>query len=115
MNESTEPHWLEEQDLVAVQALWHYAAEPPSLFDLASRLAYGLAKNHGFVDGNKLTAFIATFTFLSMNGVVIQASQQDVVETMEALASSIDEPGLVQARFAHWLSTVIRATAQEFP
>jgi prophage maintenance system killer protein len=38
--------------LDAVQALWHYSPEPPSLVDLAVRLAYGLAKNHGFVDGN---------------------------------------------------------------
>ena len=78
--------------LAAVQTFWHYSKAPPSLFVLAARLAYGLAKNHGFMDGNKRTAFIAAYTFLAMNGVVIQANQQDVVEAMETLASSIDEP-----------------------
>ena len=140
MNGSTELYWLEEQELeaihreviaasgglpgirdrgllasalVAPQTLWHYAPEAPNLLDLAARLAYGLSKNHGFVDGNKRTAFIATYTFLVMNGIAIQASQQSVVEAMEALASSTDEPGQAQARFANWLSSVTEATAQE--
>ena len=140
MNVSNEPYWLEEQDLEAIhhdvisasgglagirdrgligsaliapQTLWHYAPKPPTLVDLAANLAYGLAKNHGFVDGNKRTAFIAAYTFLGMNGIVIQVSQQSVTEAMEALASSSDEPGQAQARFSNWLSSVTEATAQE--
>lgn len=140
MNGTTEPYWLEEQDLevihhevitasgglagirdhglltsalVAPQTLWHYAPKPPTLVDLAARLAFGLAKNHGFVDGNKRTAFIAAYTFLAMNGIVIQASQQSVIEAMEALARSTDEPRQAQTRFAEWLSSVTEATAQE--
>ena len=101
--------------LAAVQKFWHYSKAPPSLFDLAARLAYGQAKNHGFMDGNKRTAFIAAYTFLAMNRVVIQANQQDVVEATETLASSIDEPARVQAHFAHWLSTVSHATTQALP
>ena len=81
-------------------------ADGSLLLDLAARLAYGLAKNHGFVDGNKRTAFIATYTFLAMNGIVIQASQQSVIEAVEALASSTDKPGQAQARFADWLRRV---------
>jgi len=99
--------------LAAPQTLWHYAPEPPSLVDLAARLAYVLAKNHGFVDGNKRTAFIAAYTFLAMNGIVIHASQESVTEAMEALASSTDEPGHAQARFSDWLSSVAEAAAQE--
>ena len=105
----SELHWLEEQELeaihreviaasggqagirdrgllasalVAPKTLWHYAPETSTLLDLAARLAYGLAKNHGFVDGNKRTAFIATYTFLVMNGIVNQASQQSVIEAV---------------------------------
>ena len=67
---------------IAPKTLWHYAPETSTLLDLAARLAYGLAKNHGFVDGNKRTAFIATYTFLVMNGIVNQASQQSVIEAV---------------------------------
>lgn len=140
MNGATEPYWLEGQELevihreviaasgglagirdqgmlasalAAPQMLWHYAAEPPSLVNLAARLAYGLTKNHGFVDGNKRTAFIAVYTFLAMNGIVIHTSQESVTEAMEALASSTDEPRRAEARFSDWLSSATEASAQE--
>ena len=98
---------------MAPQTLWHYAPEPPTLIDLAARLAYELAKNHGFVDGDKRTAFIAAYTFLLMNGVVIQANQKSVVEAMEVLARSTNEPRQAQTRLAEWLSSVTKATAQD--
>jgi death-on-curing protein len=97
--------------LAAPQMLWHYAAEPPSLVNLAARLAYGLTKNHGFVNGNKRTAFIAAYTFLAMNGIVIHASQESVIEATEALASSTDEPRRAEASFSEWLSSVAEASA----
>ena len=136
----SELHWLDEQELeaihreviaasggqagirdrgllasalVAPKILWHYAPESSTLLDLAARLAYGLAKNHGFVDGNKRTAFIAAYTFLAMNGIVIQASQQSVIKAVEALASSTDKPGQAQARFAGWLRRVTEARSQD--
>ena len=99
--------------LVAPQALWHYAPKLPTLVDLAAKLAYELAKNHCFVDGNKRTALIAVYTLLAMNGIVIQASQESVIEAMEVLDSSSDEPGHAQARFSNWLSSVTEAIAQE--
>ena len=40
----------------------------PDAPDLAAAYAYGLAKNHGFVDGNKRTAWIAARLFLVDNG-----------------------------------------------
>ncbi len=48
----------------------HYAnGDPtPDLADLAAALAYGLARNHPFVDGNKRTAHVAYRTFLALNG-----------------------------------------------
>lgn len=36
---------------------------------LAASLAFGLARNHAFVDGNKRIAFVATLAFLRLNGV----------------------------------------------
>lgn len=57
------------------------------LASLGASLAFGLAKNHPFVDGNKRVAFSALFTFLGMNGVELQAPESDAVRTMLALAS----------------------------
>ena len=46
---------------------WHYEqAERP---ELAAAYAFGLAKNHAFVDGNKRIAFMSMMVFLRKNGV----------------------------------------------
>ena len=46
---------------------WHY--EQSELPELAAAYAFGLAKNHAFVDGNKRIAFMSMMTFLRKNGV----------------------------------------------
>src|SRR5712691_6925424 len=46
---------------------WRYQRAP--LAELASAYAFGLAKNHAFVDGNKRIAFMAMMIFLHKNGV----------------------------------------------
>jgi death-on-curing protein len=66
---------------------------------LAAAYAFGLARNHPFVDGNKRTAFVAAELFLELNGMTLTASDQDCVLTMLRLASGeIDED-----EFAAWL------------
>lgn len=67
--------------------------EPDSdLAALAASFAFGLAKNHAFVDGNKRVAFAALFTFLGVNGLELEATENDAVRTLLALASGeIDE------------------------
>jgi death on curing protein len=73
--------------------------EGASLTRLAAAYAFGLAKNHAFVDGNKRIAWVVCAEFLRVNGRVLTATQADVVTTMLALASSsIDE-----RQFAEWL------------
>ena len=76
----------------------HY--EPTSdLQSLAASYGFGIAKNHPFVDGNKRVAFQAMYLFLGLNGLRIDASEEDVVATILSLASGdLDEPGL-----AAWL------------
>lgn len=59
----------------------------PDIFDLAAAYAYGIARNHPFVDGNKRTALVASFTFLYINGYAVTASQDENVNTFLALAS----------------------------
>ena len=44
---------------------------------MAASYVYGIAKNHGFVDGNKRTAFAATFTFLAINGIDLTAGADE--------------------------------------
>jgi prophage maintenance system killer protein len=55
-----------------------------------------------------------SLTFLVMNGIMIQASQQSVIESVETLASSTDKPGQAQARFADWFSRVTEAKSQDW-
>ena len=71
----------------------------PDFADLAASYAIGLAKNHGFVDGNKRAAFLATGLFLHLNGYRLSVSQVDATLTMLAVAAgTLDEAG-----FAAWL------------
>jgi death-on-curing protein len=71
----------------------------PDFADLAASYAIGLAKNHGFVDGNKRAAFLATGLFLHLNGHRLKVSQVDATLTMLAVAAGeMDE-----ASFAAWL------------
>jgi len=41
---------------------------------LAAAYAFGLAKNHGYVDGNKRVAFVAAYVFLGLNGYDLDAT-----------------------------------------
>lgn len=69
------------------------------LFELAAAYAFGIAKAHAFVDGNKRTAFVTAVGFLRMNGFLFVADQNDIVRRMEDLASeALSEDG-----FADWL------------
>src|SRR5689334_10254827 len=54
---------------------------------LAAAYAYGLARNHPFVDGNKRTAAVVSETFLVINGYSLSASNAEVVVTFMALAA----------------------------
>ena len=55
---------------------------------LAASYAFGLAKNHAFVDGNKRVAFIAAGLFLRLNGWRLKAEQAEATLIMLSVASS---------------------------
>ena len=55
--------------------------DKPDLADLAACYAYGIAKNHAFVDGNKRTSPVVTSLFLRLNDAKLEASEADKVET----------------------------------
>ena len=71
----------------------------PNLFDLAAAYAFGIAKNHPFIDGNKRTAFVLTAVFLEINGFTIEAPEPEVFLTMTRLASDLED----QDSIARWL------------
>jgi death on curing protein len=54
---------------------------------LAASYAFGLAKNHPFLDGNKRTAYVAMELFLADNGFVLTASDEDALIAMLNLAA----------------------------
>ena len=71
----------------------------PDLAALAAALAFGIAKNHGFIDGNKRTSSVATETFLELNGAILIATDAEVVQTWADLgAGTLSEEAL-----ADWL------------
>ena len=64
-----------------------HAYGEPSLPRLAAAYAFGIAKNHPFVDGNKRTALVAAELFLGLNGHDLTASDAQCVEEFLALAA----------------------------
>jgi death-on-curing protein len=76
----------------------------PDVADLAAAYAWGIIRNHPFVDGNKRVALILCETFLIINGYELDAD--DVSLTMafvELAAGTMDE-----ATLAKWLQSRIR-------
>ncbi|HHX81937.1 MAG TPA: type II toxin-antitoxin system death-on-curing family toxin [Pseudomonadaceae bacterium] len=67
----------------------------PDAADPAAAYAYGLARNHGFVDGNRRTAWIAARLFLADNGYRLSFDPFDAIPTMEGVAGGVvKETGL---------------------
>jgi death-on-curing protein len=76
-----------------------FAYGKPSVFELAAAYAYGLIRNHPFLDGNKRIGFTAAIAFLELNGCRFTASEADA--TLKALALAARE--LDEAGYAAWL------------
>jgi death-on-curing protein len=91
--------------LARPQNLLVYGEPPPDLPLLAAAYAYGIARNHPFVDGNKRTALVAARTFLILNGVDLDATQDDKVLTFLNLA----EGTISEEELADWIRKRIRS------
>ncbi len=83
-----------------------FADEEADLADLAAAYAFGIAKNHPFVDGNKRAALLAAIVFLGLNGVDLVADNAEAVVMIRGLAAGeVAEKGL-----ARWIrDTLARA------
>lgn len=116
--------WIELRDIVAVHeaqlsehggaegirdqgALESALARPQNLLaygdpdaaSLAASYAFGIAKNHSFVDGNKRTAFVALELFLALNGYTLTADDVQCVLIMLGVAES----SVSESELADWV------------
>ena len=67
--------------------------------DLAAAYAFGLVRNHPFIDGNKRIGFSVAVLFLELNGLEFTATEVDaVLQTLALAAGALDEKG-----YAAWL------------
>jgi death-on-curing protein len=71
----------------------------PDVAALAAAYAFGLAKNHAFVDGNKRAAFLAAGMFLAINGWKLVTTQSEATLAVLALAAGDTD----EAEFAAWV------------
>jgi len=112
MSEPEEPHWIAYDQAVAIHSRqlrrfggapglrdegmlrsalerpvnkWRYEQAP--LDELAAAYAFGLAKNHAFVDGNKRIAFMAMMVFLHKNGVAFGPDPAEATTIILSLAA----------------------------
>jgi death on curing protein len=64
-----------------------YSDPPPDSADLAAAYAFGIARNHGFNDGNKRTAWVVARLFLADNAVTLKFGEIEAIQIMLRVAS----------------------------
>jgi len=70
----------------------------PDAAALAAAYAFGIARDHAFVDGNKRTAAVVAETFLVLNGYTLAATNAELVVAFQALAAG----DLSETELADW-------------
>lgn len=75
---------------------WVYGEE--DLCSIAAAYAFGIARNHAFVDGNKRTAWVLARLFLALNGIRMSFRSEDAIQVMLALAAG----ELAEEAMAEW-------------
>jgi death-on-curing protein len=95
-----------EAALTRARNKWAYGEGRSAVAELAAAYAYGLARGHPFVDGNKRVAFLAIGLFLALNGCRLIVDKVEAVHVMVAIADgTLDEAGL-----ASWVHRHIDAS-----
>ena len=79
--------------------------DEPDAASLAAAYAFGIARNHPFVDGNKRAAAVVSEAFLTLNGHALGASDAEVVVAFLALAAG----ELSEEEMADWFRAHLRA------
>lgn len=128
MTASTEPRWITYEQAIAIHSRqlrrfggaaglrdegmlrsalerpvdkWRY--EQAELAELAAAYAYGLAKNHAFVDGNKRIAFMSMMVFLEKNRIVFSPDPAQSTSIILSLAAGeVSEESLTRWIRDNW-------------
>ena len=82
-----------------------YAYGESSITRLAASYAFGLSRNHPFLDGNKRTSLVVAELFLALNGLELTASDAECVTTFLALAAG----DLTEEELAGWIGSHVAA------
>jgi death-on-curing protein len=90
---------LLESALARPQNLFGYEDRKPPLTRLAASYAFGITKNHPFLDGNKRVALTAAAVFLEINGTSLEADEAEAVAVFRDLAGG----SLSEDELAVWL------------
>ena len=91
---------LLEAALNRPRQLFAYVDPTPNIPALAAAYAFGLTRNHPFLDGNKRSAYVVCRTFLLLNGFDITVPREERYRVFLSLAAG----ELDEAAFAAWLA-----------
>jgi death on curing protein len=80
--------------------LFAYGDPTPDIPALAAAYAFGIAKNHAFIDGNKRTAMVICLTFLALNGYTFSAAKEENYRTFSGVAAG----DISEQQLAAWLT-----------
>jgi death-on-curing protein len=83
-----------------------YDDPTPTVPELAASYAYGISRNHAFIDGNKRTAAVVCETFLALNGMALDATDVELYPVFLALAAGT----ITESELAVWLTARSKPT-----
>lgn len=95
-----------ESALWRAQQLSTYGEPVPDAADFAAAYAFGLARNHGFNDGNKRTAWVIARVFLLDNGERLSYTEIDAIHVMQDVAGGL----FTEDALAQWFRRRLDAT-----
>ena len=90
---------LIESAVMRPRQYWNYIQDI-TLSELAAITAVGLARNHGYVDGNKRVAFVSMNIFLELNGYILDVPETEVVSVMAEIAGGT----MTEQELSEWIS-----------
>ncbi|WP_410653614.1 type II toxin-antitoxin system death-on-curing family toxin [Amycolatopsis sp. cmx-4-54] len=87
----------------------------PSLPEKAAVLLESIVRNHPLIDGNKRLGWMAVFVFYGLNGVDLEAPEDDAYELVIAAATGAVVYGEAAQRLAEWTRPEVTSPRSETP
>jgi death-on-curing protein len=101
--------WLLESAVLNCYQTFGDAELYPSVTEKAARMAFGICKNHPFIDGNKRTAVAAMLVILRVNEIELSYTQRELA----ALGIGVAEGEISYEAIAAWIQTHLKETAPQ--